>query len=640
MTGPGNGWKRITRRGALAGGVAIGAVGAARGTDATFAETDIGDQPVRDLAQEIANALATGHYVQGIDNSYWAHPQNGVVLAPGVYDAGDLSIVGNLEPFPALVVTAVPGTVVIRVPEGQYLFDVPSRLNRLYLFGLTIVGGKGAVRQRFGGANVNGLYIFEQCMFDNYTECAIANNAEDQPYLRVRDCTFMAAAGAPAIGIAWGGYADGTIIEGNAFLRNKYHIKLGPGFSGSVHVLRNDFLRWDTAGPFEAALWLVPQDRPDGFGVNSGQGTIIAGNKFGNENLTPDDIRILVAPEAAGPDRARRAHLPKWTEGGRRGAFLSGITVCDSRVACNADTRSPLIRSYIAEIRGLTYANNRHDGGGHTYLCQFMGSRAGDYASLDWSVNLGAADLGLYGSPFAIGVSNGPVGPIHDPTGALAVEEEALLLPAGTDETSFRLLGEAETATAFQPYQGSTVEPASDFAGQRRAATVQVPAPNIGVAVPLAPVTAGRLSWAMLDLKRAERNSVDAVRVHVLNFGTGAIAKVFRYVLPEIWHRIRIPFTFPADAQVQNWQLVIAAEQRTSGSDSFDVARAFVHHGRAAMQDGHLRTLADGKWDGGHLVLGRNHLWEEGGQLYWRSGGPPKSPTDGVALATSEHTTR
>lgn len=620
------------RRFLIAGGTGAAAAFALTGkVDAWSCETN--KDSAAPISKMVADAMRTGHYVAGIGDSYWAHPQDGVFLPGGVYEAADIELIGNKSPFPALVLWAIPGTVVIRIPSDRYLFQTSQRMSRIWVFGITFAGGKGVLNHSFTGTNVDGIFSFERCVFDNYNECAIANSARDQPYLRVRDCTFMAAKGASTIGIAWGGFADGTIIEGNAFLRNRYHLKLGPSFGGSVHVLRNDFLRWDTESPFISAIWLVPQSQPNTFGANSGWGTQIVGNKFGNENMEAEDVRILIANEREGETRATRAHSEHFSTGGRDGGYLGGVTIRDCLVACNAATRSPFMRSWIAEVRNFAYADNRHIGGGHTYLCEFMGPRGGDYTNLNWTVTLDPAGNELQGSPFAVGVSNAPVGPIHDPAGVLGTVEEAILASTGGDEASFVLLGAAEWPEAFSTYMGTRVVPDLDHAGHARAALVHVPGPNVGVSVALNGVIGGRLSWATLELKRAAQRSVTSVRVHIRDVRINKDARIVRYVLPPEWRRIRIPFTMPADADAGAWQLVIAADDwQNDGADSFCVAHAFVHHGREPMRDGHLRTLGDGKWNGPHLIMGTTHIWEHEGRLRLKSGAPPSSENDGMPV--------
>ncbi len=582
----------------------------------------------------IAAANASGRYVAGVGASYWAHPQDGLFIPAGVYDAEDLKITGNHSPFPALSLWAIPGSVVIRIPEGRYLFEADERLNWLFMSGITFVGGKGAFQHRFDGTNVNGRFVFERCVFDNYTECAIGNNARDQPYLEVRGCTFMAAPKSSAIGIAWGGYADGCIIEGNAFLRNRFHLKLGPDPSGSIHVLRNDFIRWDGDTPFDAAIWLVPEVTPGRFGVNSGWGTIISGNKFGNENMSPRDVRILVAREGAGTTRQTRSPSKRFDTGGAAGAFLSGVTIENNRIGCPADVEAPLMRSWIAEIRNLSYLNNRHHGGLHSYLCEFMGQRPVDYANANWTVSLDDAEAVLGSSPFSHGISNAAINPRPDPAATQAIAEETILPGTGGDDTSFVLLAAADRTPAFAPGgAGVTLTPAMDHSGFPRGVDVRTTHKGTGVAGALTGVKPLHQAWLAVDLRRAPGGDETAITVAIFNHATGATARKLRYPLPPEWRRIRIPFTMPASERPDTWQYLITSDASGSEVTHFQLARLFVYHGREPRADGHVTTLSDGKWDGGHLVMGQTHVWEEGGALYLKVGGAPRNATDGTRLS-------
>lgn len=626
------------------GGKHPGLTGIPPDSVARFGALGTGQSGVADqagLERAIRAANASGHYVAGIGASYWAHPQNGLFIPAGVYDAGHLRITGNNTPFPALSIWAIPGSVVIRVPEGQYLFEADERLNWLYMSGITIVGGKGAFRDSFTGINVNGRFVFDRCVFDNYTECAIGNNARDQPYLEVRGCTFMASEGSRAIGIAWGGYADGCVIEGNAFLRNRFHLKLGPDPSGSIHVLRNDFLRWDKTTPLDAAIWLVPASERGRFDANAGWGTIISGNKFGNENMGARDIRLLVAREAPGTDRQRREPQERFDPGGADGAFLAGITIENNRIVGAGDVSSPFMRSWIAEVRNLSYLNNRHEGGAHSRLCEFMGPRAGDYASLTWTIRIDQADTILGSLPFTVGIANAPIGPQWDPSAAAQAAEETILPSTGGDDTSFIPLAAADHPRAFVPSgAGVTLQPVPDHAGHLRAVEIAASGPvsaTSGIAGPLVGARPGRQGWIALDLRGSE-GGTEAVELRIVDPLTGAIARKLRYVVPDEWRRVRVPFTLPASKNSPTWhyQVAVAPGQDSIGGKErralFQIARLYAYHGREPRSDGHIATLGDGRWDGAHLVMGTTHVWEEGGALYLKTGDAPLGPTDGRRL--------
>jgi hypothetical protein len=595
-------------------GALFGARGDGRSADA--------DQ--RGLSEALAAAQRSGRYVTGIDSSYWGHPQDAIFVPPGTYDLGDLRLSGR-TPHAALTIWAQPGSVVIRIPDNEYLFVCDEPINWFHAYGITFVGGKGVLHHRYTGGNVAGQIEFDHCIFDNYTECAIGNNADDAPYLRVRDCSFMARANSGAIGIAWGGLCDNCIIEGNAFLRNRYHVKLGPRFGGNAHVIRNDFLSWGSIDR-AADLWLVPDTTPGGFGTLSGWGTIIASNKFGNENLRAQDARILIAVEGPGTDRQTRHHSETFVAGGARGAFVSGISILNSAVGANGVTAAPFIRSYIAELRRLHYAGNQHVGGRHTWLCEFMGERVADYANMDWSLDIDEPT----GSPFQYGVANAPVGPYLDPNGTLGASEEAQLEPSGGDDTSFRELARADRPTDFLTFSGAQARAVTDAKGRLRAVEITSPGEGAGVYLPLVNPVAGRQSRLAIDIRRGSGAGVKAVTVEVFNVAQGITAYSATFLLASDWRRLRIPFTLPAGL-AGSWQLRVRPAPG-SAAGSFCIGRAYVYHGREAMRDGDLRTLGDGRWDGGHLVMGRTHIWVEGNALYLNAERAPTSPTDGIRL--------
>lgn len=588
-------------------------------------------------------AMTTGRYVAGIGQSSWAHPQDGLFLPPGVYDASQLTLTGNTSPSPQLSLWAIPGSVIVRIPDGAYLFEAPDRVNGFYCYGINFVGGKGVFHQTWTADNVRGFISFERCYFDNYTECAIGNNSVDAPYLRVIDCIFMAAYKSSAIGVAWGGYADDCVLERNSFLRNKYHIKLGPYLSGSAHAVRNDFINWDTydpvnhpeiplsdATPHVADIWVVPATGASG--SNSGNGIIFSANKFGGENVYPGQVRVLVANEGPGADRQTRHHSTTFDSGA---AFLSGVTIKDSRASGNAQTDGPFIRSYIAELRTLSWMNNRHDGGVYTYLCEFMGARKCDYTNMNWNVSLDASSALTGASPFVKGISNSLVGFIHDATGFLASDDAAMLYPAGGDDTGFVLVGSADVYNNFLMAEGATGVPISSSFGEPtvQAVEVTVPAANSSATyLSMSNVQGDRLAWVCLDLMQGSSTSVKSVVVRMRNFTTGVDAIKTTIALPSTWRRFRIPVQIPADSAPASWQLKIQAADYSASANKFRVGRAYIYHGREAQRDGHIRTMGDGSWAGPHLIMGAWHLWIDGAGSLRIKSGAPTSATDGTVV--------
>jgi len=602
------------------------------------------DQPA--FSSALAFAASTGTYAPKIDASYWAHPQDATFLPAGAYSLSQvIALTGNTQPFVSLHIYAVPGTVVVLIPDGQYAFTCNERMNNIYCYGINFAGGKGTFQHTYTGVNVNGELVFERCVFDNYTECAIGNNAVDAPYLEVTGCSFMAAAGSQAIGIAWGGYADGCLVRKNKFLRNYIHIKWGPYQSGSSHFENNDMLRWDSTTPFLANFWFVPNDTdPDG--VNAGNAHIISGTKFGNENMQAGDVRILIAKEAAGANRQVRMPDATWYP---TGAYLQNITVKDSRVACMAVPSAPFCRSYIGQFRGVRWQNNRHDGGAHTVMVEYMGTRPNDYTNMNHKVELFAGDGYPQGLPFRDGVVNGQalIGVQDDPDGLYGNQEMVALPSAGGDDASLFRLGSASTVaefTNFSPngtYGGASAASTNNYAGIARAVEVTVSGNGQGLYFPLdANLSEGKQVRVALILARGSTNSSYAVRVYMQNQSTGAIANERRLILTSDYNAIRLRFQLPATSNKTAWQLKIESIEYAATANKFRVAEVQIYQARDYANTGHIQTLGDGLFNGQHFVFGKGGKFRlfvdetdpANPILRFKTGGAPTSATDGKAV--------
>ena len=78
----------------------------------------------------------------------------------------------------------------------------------------------------------------------------------------------------------------------------------------------------------------------------------------------------------------------------------------------------------------------------------------------------------------------------------------------------------------------------------------------------------------------------------------------------------------------------IANDDYSTTGNKFLISEVYVYHGRDNVQDGEIRTLGDGKWNGQHLIMGLTHFWENDGDLYFRINGPPTSATDGKKVTS------
>jgi hypothetical protein len=279
--------------------------------------------------------------------------------------------------------------VEVVIPAGEYLFDRAGFVDQVHIDGIRFRGGAGALRLSNTGQNVARGVRITRCEFLDYTQCAIGNNSSDHPYLLVQDCRFHCAAGATAIGIAWGGYADCSVIERNAFLCNSYHLKIGPRLSGNIAIHKNDFILFDTHDR-HADIWIVPNADQGGWGQNSGFASSICFNKFGNENLRGLGRRILLAEEdgSSGADRLTRRHK----EGMARTGFVSGLTIAHNRISGADHLTGSFLHSFVPKFRYLTWYGNSMDGTAYRYIIEQAGGEQMPAADLAWNIQVDDAD--------------------------------------------------------------------------------------------------------------------------------------------------------------------------------------------------------------------------------------------------------
>lgn len=587
----------------------------------------------------------------------WNTSQEQYALPPGVYNAGELAL-----PAGDLVVCAmVPGTVVIRIPDGAYFSEVVGLSDNVCFRNIRFVGGKGAYRAQNTGSNVRGLHEFSYCYFDNYTECAIQNSANDHPYLRVRDCMFGGRSGYPTIGIAWGGYLDLCDIRANLFLRNAYHIKLGGGvggISGSYFVENNDFISLlgrDEANnilPPEqqtytlADIWHVLVKAANGYGVNSGYGASLSYNKFGNENQVAGNERILFAPElqadidagkprgAIMPDRTWTTTTPNADNPAAPYThILSGLIIRGNRINSISPQTGPFMRSYVPELRAFTFADNKFTGGQHTYALEFMGARSPSYVNTDWDVEIGADGMTARGAPFQFAFSNYPVGPIRDPGGNMS--HDPMALPSGgvSDDLSFQTIRDA-TLYANWSVTSAAKAAYADIYGAMQGAEVTLTSSGGGANSVLAVMPANKLAWVQMILSQGSSLPLSFVWVDVRNFTSGKIIARKRVPISASAVQVVFPFVTPDDGSA-DWQIRVWSDDYEAGArTSFRVERGYANVGKRPANIGHIRTFGSGLWNGGHIKTPAFAMFEDGtGRLRVKYGGAaPTSSTDGVIL--------
>lgn len=538
--------------------------------------------------------------------SVWALPQDAIFLPAGTYKLDDVLalIAKSGNSATELSIWAIPGTVSISIPAGKYAFETSITLLSLYIVGINFFGGKGVFNDAYTGTNIKGFLRFRDCVFDNYTECAIQGNASDMPYWRVENCSFMGADGEPTIGIALNGLADSSIISGNTFLRNKWHIKYRDVNSGNVYIQNNDFINWGGSTVREADIWFTGSTN-NLFGVNAGCGTLIAANKFGNENAAFGKPRIMFALEntSVGADNgSRNVHSTVWTTSPSGSAYVRSLQFKSNRISNinGADgPGAPFMQSYLDKVSGiLVDSDNTWDGGRWDYLVQFMdgGARIGSYDSNDWDVRIYPYGLSTAtGAPFKE-ISNYPIGPVRlagVPMLGLHVQPEYSTL-LGNEAT----LANCATQADWLVVSATKASATGPDGVSGNAAQITCSSGSASAYKNLINVTGyeSRVCWISLALSQAAASSVTEVYVDLFNFSTFQYAFRNRVSLPTSWGNVPICFSFelPASSSPAAWLVRITPADYAAGTKTdFLVGQLHVNTGGAPLRRPLASLIAD-----------------------------------------------
>lgn len=365
---------------------------------------------------------------------------------------------------------------VLRLMGDFHAIETDHRLESSFVSGLTLIGGRGLLHHTFTGDNVSTDHIIQDCLFFDYSGAAICSEATDMPYWTIERCIFGGGGTVGAgltRGVVLGGLQDGSVIRGNKFLSNEFHVILGPVASGSWHLDDNDFLSVYVENRTINDVWLRPHDgsvtaaSPAGknlFRVESGNGSSISGNKFGNEgvtSITKKAAKILIA--AAGPgDRASAMPDLSWKNGTDGKHYLGGISVGKNRFITAGNLDANVVDVWVNALDRINWEEtNSYDGGSFRYIVEHKSSsRVPDKNNMSWNVTIPAS-----GAPNTYGFTNSPVGLINDRSGSDA-GGFSIVPGAGVDPT-------AATVLAV-----TTPEPWSALGGVTKAATTNIDGQN------------------------------------------------------------------------------------------------------------------------------------------------------------------
>lgn len=465
-----------------------------------------------------------------------------VFVPPGHYKVnGGISVNGVLNLW------CIPGTVTITNQTDTYLFTCSISFYLLNLRGFTIIDGKGALRHSYTGENVTNDHYVVENNFLGYTEAAVASDANNFPYLNVRNNRFACDRNAVGVtkGLVLGGLLDNGDISGNKFQCNRIHMQIGPTKSGSL-VIRNNELLSFVADYTDVDIWFIPDNTVGeaGFGTNSAPGLCMLENKFGNELLgdaEPDKRapRVMIAAASGGTNRALFTMDLTWKNGDDGANWFRGSIWKNNRISTSNVTGeiegagNSFIVSYIERITEMVFRDNPIDGGRFKYLIEFMDGGTYRPGKDNYSNIIELIPQRDRASAVLLGVSNRIIGPYDSAAGALGGPFANMPLGlADPDATSLALVDDYSDwsrEAGVSPLTGTT-----DRAGGNTAALVVFPNENAGIYMSATPTTAqkGQRGWFSLDLGTAASEQIGAIKLLVTTTYTGGGSNI-RVLLDE-----------------------------------------------------------------------------------------------------------
>ena len=172
--------------------------------------------------------------------------------------------------------------------------DTSQNMRNVHVHDMAFFNLKDTFKFTATANNVSNVKQWNNCLFEGYTGCAISQQHADSPYWKIKDCTFKAHDQVASMGVALGDNPNLSEIEGNAFIRNRVHVKLRGG-GVDVNIKHNDFLQFSEGGNNRIDVWIVANPTK-----GAGQNFTFQNNKLGNENIKAGDYRIVIADELAG----------------------------------------------------------------------------------------------------------------------------------------------------------------------------------------------------------------------------------------------------------------------------------------------------------------------------------------------------
>ncbi|WP_205714895.1 hypothetical protein [Klebsiella pneumoniae] len=541
------------------------------------------------------------------------------------------------------------GTKVL-LPDGVYLFDFDSNPVYSHLSNMTIHGGLGAVRYKAKGRTTADFHVFSNLRLSRFTECGISNNSIDMPYFRVERSRFYGATASQPIGVCVSGLSAGGYIRDCLFSDFRYAIKLAVGDNGTerngpatpFNIEDNDFYRTgargainEDTGEFERFasydIWIEPGATTN----NAGRAIRFAGNKFGQENLITPDAHVLIADSTTGSGlnlNGDRAHVEAQSTG-----FISGLRFEGNNVnSSNAGYIAPFLISYTPNL-GNCYFSDIYDNDMPSRIIEFAGGIAQSQVTNLTRSNVFNAGQCLAlqegGEPKLLSNLDGIFG-IEDPLHYYSGHPQSTYYPVGTAKIDFVSLFSAQTSTITASDGTKTAVPCS-YGALTEAVELAMTASTGRLLQTVSGLITGRKTWLDVEIKRGSSNSVQSVKVEILD-STGMVIWLRRIILLDSlsrWQKVTLPFV-PSTAGNCIVRFSAAATYSAGSSTNFIVGNLNVYHNDTPISTG-LNSGLSSNWSRQHNVMGTKHEWYDASGNKRAKSSQPLSDTDGVIISAN-----
>jgi hypothetical protein len=270
--------------------------------------------------------------------------------------------------------------------------------------------------------------------------------------------------------------------------------------------------------------------------------TNIRNNKFGQETLDNNDVRILLADEGAGTYNSDKHHSTSTSVG-----YVDSLKIRDNTFLTTATNHQPIIYSYTPHVYNLNFDNTFY-GAYHPSIIGFANALVDDPESGYNRTSNFSYRQAFTGTSFPVpDASSSPgLGHVEDPHGYL---EGRLQYPhfypgAGTDPSYVRLLSRDVITSADWTLYQATKSDATDSVGGANATTVTFTNAG-GMFHSFAQdslLAAGRSGFVEFDVKASATNALTEFEVGLFSTAWTGVCTSRTLKVPNTWTRVRLPF--------------------------------------------------------------------------------------------------